>query len=83
MITPIVPAQPSEKSRELSRRLSEVIHEYRKEQAGVKDEEIQQAFRLAAMETGTGKNKDKMAIMGIILFLVILGLFLFTRLGVR
>jgi hypothetical protein len=72
-VTPYIPPPPSPHTRELSRRLAEVIEQFQRENPGTSAVEVQQALRLAA--PGTGASKAVVGVMiGLVLALVLAAL---------
>ncbi len=52
-VTPYVAPPPSPRARELSRRISELIERYERENPGVSETDIRQALSLAARRSGS------------------------------
>ena len=74
------PEQASPRAHELSRRITEAIESFRREQPDLKAEEIRQAARLALRGAGTGKEQ-LVVILGVLVALAGLGVFFYMKSG--
>jgi hypothetical protein len=79
---PVIPPQEgaSPRAQELSRRITEAIESFRREQPDLKPEEIRQAARLALRGAGTGKEQ-LVVILGALLALLGVGAFFALKSG--
>lgn len=71
--TPVIPP-PSPRARELSQALSDTIRTFQRRHPDMSDLEVRQALRSAAMESGSSKSQQTLAIvlfLGVLLFSVI------------
>ena len=68
----VTPPPPSPRARELARRISEAIEQFRHEQPGTSSTDVRQALHLAAASSGTGQQLAlKLILAGLVLLAVL------------
>lgn len=68
----VTPPPPSPRARELARRISDAIEQFRHEQPGTSGTDVRQALHLAAASSGTGQQLAlKLILAGLVLLAVL------------